>query len=263
MDLGLKDKVALVTASSKGIGKAIATGLAQEGARLSLCARDAARLHATTDELRAGGADVLATVGDVSRPADIERIVGATLSRFGQIDILVCNAGGPPPGNFRDFLTDAPWEQAFQQNLMSVVRLARLVIPSMQQRKWGRIITVTSISAKEPLSGLILSNVMRAGVTGLVKSLATELAPDGILVTNILPNLVLTDRIRSLMQHNAEKAGATVDQMLADAARNIPLGRIAAPEEFAQMAVFLASERASYLTGVSISIDGGAMKSLM
>jgi len=263
MDLGLRNRVALVTASSKGIGKAIARGLGQEGARLSLCARDEATLAATTHELRSAGMDILATPGDVSRPADIQRVVDATLAHFGRVDILVCNAGGPPPGDFLDFPDDSAWEKAFQQNLMSVVRLCRQVIPFMREHRWGRIITTTSISAKEPLKGLVLSNVMRAGVVGLVKSLATELAPDGILVTNVMPNMVATDRILTLARRDAEKAGVSLETVMKQYASNIPLGRIATPEEYAQMAVFLASERASYLTGISIPIDGGAMKSLM
>lgn len=264
MDLGLKDRVALVAASSKGIGKAIANGLAAEGTRLSLCARGAEKLDATAQELRAAhGVDVLATAADVSRPADVQRVVDATLAHFGRIDILVCNAGGPPAGQFMDFLDDAAWDKAFQQNLMSAVRLSRLVIPGMRQRHWGRIITVTSLAAKEPIPNLILSNVMRAGVVGMVKTLSRELAPDGILVTNVMPGMVLTDRITSLAAGDAKKAGRTVEELVAEYGREIPLGRLASPAEFAEMVVFLASERAGYVTGVSISIDGGSMKSLM
>lgn len=263
MDLGLRDKVALVTASSKGIGRAVALGLAGEGARVSICARGESALEETARFIRQQtGAEVLATTADVSTAAGVERVVEATLSHFGRVDILVCNVGGPPPGTFFDF-DDAAWERAFQQILMSVVRLCRRVVPDMRRRKWGRIITITSMAVKEPRPDLILSNVFRAGVTSLVKSLSRELAPDGILVNNVMPNAVLTDRAYELARRQAEAEGLTVEQVLERSAQAIPLRRIAAPEEFAQVVLFLASERAGYLTGISVPVDGGSMHSLM
>jgi 3-oxoacyl-[acyl-carrier protein] reductase len=263
MELGIAGRVALVTASSKGIGKAIALELAREGAKLSLCARDEAVLGATAEEIRAAtGAEVMATKADMSQAGDVERLVRSTLDTYGRIDIVVCNAGGPPSGEFMDF-DDAAWEKAFQQNLMSTVRLCRLCVPSMKERRWGRIITVPSSAAREPLDRLVLSNVMRAGVAALVKTLGTELGPSGILVNNVMPYLVLTDRIRNLEQRTAEKAGRSVDEMLQESAKSIPVGYIASPEEFAQLALFLASERSSYVNGSSFAVDGGALKSIM
>lgn len=264
MDLGLAGKTALITASSKGMGRAVAFGLAQEGVRVSLCARGQEALERTAAEIREEtGMDVLATAADISTPAGVDGVVDATLARFGRIDILVCNAGGPPPGAFFDLPDDRPWEQAFQQNLMSVVRLCRRVAPDMRRRRWGRIITITSLSVKEPRPDLVLSNVFRAGVTALVKTLSRELAPDGILVNNVLPHSVLTERAVELARRRAEEEGLSVDEALERSAREIPLGRIATPEEVAQAIVFLASERAGYITGATIPIDGGAMHCLM
>ncbi len=263
MDLGLRDKVALVTASSRGIGRAVALGLAGEGARVSICARGETALKETAEQIRRQtGAEVLATAADVSTAAGVDQVVDATLAHFGRVDILVCNVGGPPPGTFFDF-DDSAWEQAFQQILMSVVRLCRRVVPDMRRRKWGRIITITSMAVKEPRPDLILSNVLRAGVTSLVKTLAGELAPDGILVNNVMPSAVLTDRAYELAARQAQAEGVTVEEVLARSASSIPVRRIATPEEFAQVVLFLASERASYLAGVSIPVDGGSMRSLM
>lgn len=263
MELGLRGKVALVTASSKGIGRAVALGLAGEGARVSICARGESALEETAQWIRRQtGAEVLTTTADISVAAGVERVVEATLSHFGQVDILVCNVGGPPPGTFFDF-DDTAWERAFQQILMSVVRLCRLVVPDMRRRGWGRIITITSMAVKEPRPDLILSNVFRAGVTSLVKSLSRELAPYGILVNNVMPNAVLTDRAYELARRQAGAEGVPVEQVLERLAQAIPLGRIAAPEEFAQVVLFLASERAGYLTGISIPVDGGSMHGLL
>lgn len=263
MELGLRDKVALATASSKGIGRAVALGLAGEGARVAICARGAPALEEAAEYIRRQtGAEVLAIPSDISTPAGVEQVVEAALAHFGRIDILVCNVGGPPPGTFFDF-ADAAWEQAFQQILMSVVRLCRLVVPDMRRRQWGRIITITSMAVKEPRPDLILSNVFRAGVTALVKSLANELAPDGILVNNVMPSAVLTDRAYELAARQAQAEGISVEEVLARSAASIPVRRIAAPAEFAQVVVFLASEAASYLTGISVPVDGGSMRSLM
>jgi 3-oxoacyl-[acyl-carrier protein] reductase len=263
MELGLRDKVALVTASSKGIGRAVALALAGEGARVSICARGAPALEETARFIRRQtGAEVLATPADISTAAGVEQVVEATPSHFGRIDILVCNVGGPPPGTFFDF-DDAAWERAFQQILMSVVRLCRRAAPDMRRRGWGRIITITSMAVKEPRPDLILSNVFRAGVTALVKSLANELAPFGILVNNVMPNAVLTDRMYELACRQAQAEGISEEEVLARWAQAIPVGRIAAPEEFAQVVLFLASERAGYLTGISVPVDGGSMRSLI
>ncbi len=263
MDLGIQGRVALVTGGSKGMGKAIALGLAQAGCRVAVSARGEAALKATGDEMRAAtGAEVVALPGDMSRLEDIERVVQGTKEALGPIDILICNAGGPPPGKFADF-GETEWHAALDQNLMSVVRLCRLVIPDMQAQRWGRILTITSLTVKQPSPTLVLSNVARAGVTALVKSLATEFGPDGILVNNLLPGSILTDRSRSLARRQADAEGVSVDDILHRNARDIPTRRIGTPEEFAALAVFLASEQASFISGVSIPVDGGALKALM
>ncbi|NOZ26937.1 MAG: SDR family oxidoreductase [Chloroflexi bacterium] len=261
MDLGLQGKTALVAAASQGMGRAVALGLAREGARVAICARGREALEATAEDIRREtGAEVFAQVADVSRADDIARLVHAARDRFGAVDILVCNAGGPPPGDFLDF-DDEAWRAAFELNLESAIRLCRAVIPDMKVRGWGRIITITSMSVKQPIPGLILSNVMRAGVNGLTKTLADELAPYGITVNNVLPGMILTQRITSLAERRAAAEGIPVEDALERMAQEIPMKRIGTPEEFANVVVFLASERASYVTGTAIQVDGGRIRS--
>jgi len=259
MDLGLGGKTALVAAASKGIGKACAMGLAAEGVRVAICARTEADIEAAATEIRERtGGEVLAMAGDVTRPADVERFVSSTTQRFGGVDILVANAGGPARGYF-DEASDEQWRQAFELSLMSVVRLIRAVLPSMRRNRWGRILAVQSSTVKQPLPGLLLSNALRPGAAGLLKSLSLELGPDNILLNTVCPGRIMTERF--LAGHT--QAGKSVDDYVATEARDIPLGRIGTPEEFANLVVFLASERASYITGTAIQVDGGMIRGLL
>lgn len=264
MDLGLQGRVAIVLAASRGLGKACAAALAAEGARLTISARHAQTLAQTAQEIeRASGSQVLAVPGDVTRLADLEAVVAATLERFGRIDILVNNAGGPPPGLF-DQIDDAQWQAAFEQNLLSVVHAVRLVLPSMRRAGGGRIINIVSTSVKEPIDGLVLSNAIRTGVVGLAKTLAIELAPDQITVNNVCPGRILTDRLRQLYLTPERLAGgASEAEILEEVARAIPLRRIGMPEEVGALVAFLASRQAAYITGTTIQVDGGLVRSLL
>jgi 3-oxoacyl-[acyl-carrier protein] reductase len=260
MDLGLKDKVALVTAASRGLGAAAALEFAREGARLAICARNVRPLMATSHQIaEETGAEVLAVAADVSQAAEVIRLVETTMDRFGRIDVLVTNAGGPPSGSFTD-LEAEDWEAAAQLTLMSVVRLCYEVVPIMQHQGGGSILAVTSLSVKQPLENLVLSNSLRMGVIGLVKSLSNELGPYGIRVNAICPGWTRTERVDELLEARAAKSGATVQEEAAKITSSTPLGRMAEPVEFARTAVFLASPAASYITGVSLLVDGGQYK---
>jgi 3-oxoacyl-[acyl-carrier protein] reductase len=262
MDLELKDKVALVTASSKGLGKACARALALEGAKVAICARSRNELEATAAQIqREGGADVLAVEADLTRKEDIERLVAGTVSQFGGLHILVTNNGGPPAGFFADF-DDRVWEDAFNRTLLSVVRLIRAAVPYMEKAGWGRIINLTSLSVKEPIDNLVLSNALRPGVHGLAKTLATQLAGKGITVNNVMPGYNRTERILSLAEKRASQEGRPVAEILAEYAAAIPMGRIGEPMELADLVAFLASPRAGYITGQSIAVDGGSGRSV-
>ena len=253
MDLGLKGKSVLVTGASRGIGKACALGFAGEGARVALCARTEADVKTAADEVRArGAADVLAVAADASRAADVERVVTQTVERFGGVDVLVANVGGPPRGNFDEF-TDEQWMQAFELTMMSMVRMIRAVVPHMRKKGWGRIVSIQSTSVLRPLPTLLLSNAIRPGVIGLFESLVPELARDGILVNAVCPGRTLTERFISGYLHS----GQTKEDYLKTQAALIPLGRAGTPEELANAVLFLASERASYITGVALPVDGG------
>jgi 3-oxoacyl-[acyl-carrier protein] reductase len=263
MDLELGGKVAMVAAASKGMGRASAMGLAREGARVSICARNSADLQNTAGEIeRQTGAEVLAVPIDVSKAADIQTWVDRTVERFGGVDILVTNAGGPPLGVWDDFQSDDAWQKAFELNLMSTIRMIRSVLPSMRQRGGGRILNIQSSSVKAPIPGLILSNTIRPGVVGLAKTLSRELADDNILVNTVAPGRIYTDRLRSGIVERARKAGISEEEEAKESARDIPVKRFGAPEEFADMVVFLASARASYVTGSTIAVDGGLLQSL-
>lgn len=263
MDLGLKDKIAVVGASSKGLGRAIALGLAQEGAKVTICARSEDVLEETADDIRKQtGSEVLAIPTDVSQPEQVESLINKSVSHFGGIDILVNNAGGPRAGRFDD-LSAEDYETAVYLNLMSTINLCRTAVPSMRTRGGGRIINLTSVSVKQPVDGLMLSNMARTGVIGFAKTLATELASDKILVNNVCPGIIFTDRIKQLATVRAEEAGITFDEAIEKMTGDIPLGRIGDPEEFANMVVFLASDRASYITGTTIQVDGGMVRSLL
>ena len=262
MDLGLKDRVALVAASSQGLGKAVALGLAKEGAKLALCARTEATLAAAAEEIRREtGAEVFARALDVTVSGDVRRFVADTAARYGRLDICVANAGGPPSKSFAE-TTVEDWQAAADLNLMSTVYLARETLPLMQQQRWGRFIAITSVTVKQPVEGLILSNAVRAGVSGLVKTLANEYGPWNVLVNNVCPGFTATARLISLSEKLARKEGVERQEIEDRWARQAPLGRVGQPEEFANLVVFLASERASYITGVSIAVDGGLVKGL-
>lgn len=263
MDLGLKGKVALVAASSRGLGRAVAEELAAEGVDLLLCARGESALREAANEIRSSaGVRVVDIPADVSKAADVERVVNAALSEFGHVDILVTNAGGPPAGPFENHSPDA-WHDAVRQNLESVLNLTRAVLPGMKERGWGRIINVTSIAVKQPVDNLILSNTVRAAVTGFARTLANEVATFGITVNNVMPGYTRTQRIEDLSQRNAVLRGTTPESERADWENQIPMGRLGEPREFAAMVAFLASERASYTTGASIPVDGGWIRSLV
>ncbi len=262
MDMGIAGRVAMVAAASKGIGKAIAVGLAEAGCRLSVCARTPETLTATASEIAAlvGEESVLSVTADVSRAEDLERWFQRTTETFGAVDILVTNTGGPPAARFMA-LSDAQWEAGVQSTLLNVVRLTRLVVPGMQARKWGRIIHVTSLVAKQPSDDLTISTTLRAGISALTRTQANQFAPDNILVNALLPGNTLTDRAYHLANVRAQAQGITPEEALAQTAQKIPLGRLAQPREIADAAVFLASERASYITGISLLVDGGVCQS--
>jgi 3-oxoacyl-[acyl-carrier protein] reductase len=259
MDLGLRGKVALVTAASKGMGKACALGLAAEGARVAMCARTEADLKSAVDEVRAKTrADVLGVPADVTRADQVTALVARVKDAFGDPDVLIANCGGPPRGFFEDF-DDAAWQAAVEVSLMSTVRLIRAVLPGMRARRWGRILTIQSVSVKQPLGDLLLSNAVRPGVHGLMKSLALQLGKEGILVNTLCPGRILTDRLLG----GLEQSGLSREEYLLRQGAEIPLGRVGTPEEFASVAVFLASERASYVTGVALQVDGGLVRGLL
>lgn len=263
MDLGLTGKVAIVAAASRGMGKACAMGLAREGARVTMFARTEADVAAAAGEVReATASEVLALAADVTRYGDIQRVVSRTAETFGGVDILVANAGGPPPGGF-DQVTDEEWQAAFELNLLSTIRLIREVLPHMRKKRWGRILNIQSSSVKQPIDGLILSNGIRPGVAGLSKTLAAELGKENILINTVCPGRILTDRLRSHMGGRARRVGKSFEEYLPTVTADIPLGRIGSPEEFADVVVFLASERASYVTGATIQVDGGLIRSLL
>jgi 3-oxoacyl-[acyl-carrier protein] reductase len=263
MDLGLKEKVALVAAASRGLGRAIAAELAAEGASLILCARGAETLNKVADEIeREANVSVLTIAGDVAKAEDVERIVDAGLKRFGHIDVLVTNAGGPPAGRFES-LSSSDWDAAVSLTLKSVLGLTRAVLPGMKERRWGRILNVTSIAVKQPVDNLILSNSLRAAVTGFARTLANEVAPFGITVNNILPGYTRTDRVEELARSISESEGISEAEARSRWEAQIPVGRLGEPREFAALAAFLASERASYITGTSITVDGGWVRSLL
>ncbi len=263
MDLGLRGKVALVAAASKGLGRAVAHELAAEGASVAICSRDAAAIAATGREIAAAtGAEVLAIAADVADPSAIGAFVDAALARFGRIDILLTNSGGPPPGRF-EALDMAAWQKATELTLFAPIEFARLVIPGMKARRWGRILNITSIAVKQPIDNLMLSNSLRAAVTGWARTLANEVAAHGITVNNLMPGYTRTERVDELAGVIAKRDDITPEQAVARWEREIPAGRLGEPREFAALAAFLASERASYITGTSIPVDGGWIKALL
>jgi 3-oxoacyl-[acyl-carrier protein] reductase len=263
MDLGLAGRVALVAASSKGLGRAVAEELAAEGAHVVVSARGEAALEETARAVEAlGPGEVLAVRSDLAEPGAGAALAAAALDRFGRVDILVNNAGGPPAGSFEDHAPKA-WRDAYRLNLESALDLTRAVLPGMKENGWGRIVNITSVAVKEPVDGLILSNSIRAAVTGFARTLANEVARFGITVNNALPGFTRTDRLIELAESMAESRGVATDEIEAEWNLRIPAGRLGEPREFAALVAFLASERASYITGVSVTVDGGRTRALL
>jgi 3-oxoacyl-[acyl-carrier protein] reductase len=258
MDLGLGGKVAIVAASSKGLGKASALALAREGARVTICARTESDLAAAAEEIRREtGAEVLAVPADLTRPDGIERVVAATAERFGGADVLVDNSGGPALGRFPD-LTDDDWRRGFEVVTLSFVRFVRAVVPHMRERRWGRIVGIQSTSVKEPVDNIDLSNGIRPGVAGLMKAMTPALARDGITVNLVLPGMFRTARITDQLSAAPAEVAARIEAELAAA---VPVGRLGDPIEVGDLVAFLASERAAYITGAVHQVDGGSIRS--
>lgn len=262
MDLGLKGRVAFVAAASRGLGRAIAEALAAEGVNIACCARSPEIRARAADLEQRFGVQALGVVADVSVPAEVDQAMHDALERFGNIDILVTNAGGPTPGPFESHTRDA-WRRAVELNLDSVVNLTRAALPGMKERRWGRILNVTSIAVKQPVDGLILSNSVRAAVTGFARSLANEVAPFNITVNNLMPGYTRTERLETLAAATSNAKGISRADAFAAWETQIPMGRLGEPREFAALAAFLASEQAGYITAQSIAVDGGWIKSLL
>jgi 3-oxoacyl-[acyl-carrier protein] reductase len=266
MDLGIRGRVAIVCAASQGLGKATALSFAREGAHVAICSRDGDRLETAAREIRSAASDpllrVLPVVTDLTNGGDIRSLVATTLKEFGRVDILVTNAGGPPVASFLD-LDDAAWEKGLQLNLMSTIRCIREVLPHMQKQQWGRIVNITSISARQPINDLIVSSTVRPGILGLSKVLANQYARDGVLVNSVTPGYILTDRQKELGAARAVKKGIGFDRYMTDLVQDVPMGRLGMPAELADVIVFLCSERSSYVTGATLSVDGGLAKGLL
>jgi len=262
MDLGLKNRVALVAASSQGLGLATAEAFAAEGCRVAMCARNPQTLEAAADKIRKQHhAEVFAEALDVANSAAVARFVAVVAAKFGSVDICVTNAGGPPAKGFLAATLD-DWQRAIELNFLSTVYFAREVIPHMQRNHWGRIITITSITTKQPVADLVLSNAVRAAVVGLVKSLANEFGKDGILVNNVGPGFTATDRLKELAKARSAATGKGEHEIFDAWAADAPLKRLGEPRELAETVVWLASERASYVTGQTVLVDGGMYKGL-
>ena len=263
MDLGLKGKVALVAGGSQGLGLAVALDFAREGAKVAICAIDDPHLPAAAEAIRkAAGGEVFAIPADVSDLEQAKNFVRKSADRFGTVDILVNNAGGPPSMSFLE-IDDELWLRGCRLNLLSTIVMTREAVPIMKEKRWGRIINMTSIAVKQPIDGLILSNTVRSGVIGFAKSLSNELASFNITVNSVCPGYTMTDRVRNLSKVLAEKQATTPEAVVDKWASEIPMKRIGTPEEFASLVVYLASQQAGYITGAAIQIDGGWYKGIM
>ncbi len=263
MDLGLKDKTALIAGGSTGLGKAVAMELAREGSKISICARDRAKLEAAAAHIKKEtDGEVFTVSADLTDTADARAFVRSSIDHYGTADILVNNAGGPPSLPLME-IDDDLWQQGFRLNLMSTIAMTTEVIPTLKAKKWGRIINITSISVKQPIEGLILSNTIRSGVIGFAKTLSTELAPYQVTINSVCPGYTLTDRVTDLSKVLAERENTTPENIFNQWESAIPMGRLGTPEEFAAMVTFLASNRAGYITGAAIQIDGGWYRGIM
>jgi 3-oxoacyl-[acyl-carrier protein] reductase len=262
MDFGLRNKVALVAAASQGLGKASAFALAQEGARLVICSRNEQSIRKTAEEIRSKtGATVLPVVADVSKGGDIEAFVQTAIKEFGTVHVLVNNAGGPPTGHVMK-VSDDEWAKGVQLTLMSVIRFIRAVLPKMEDQHWGRIISIVSIAAKQPIDELLISSTLRPGILGLTKVLSNQYAKDNITVNTICPGLILTKRQEELSVSRATDKNMRLEEYLSESAKTIPAGRLGRPEEIGNVVAFLASEQASYINGVNLLVDGGAARGI-
>ena len=262
MDLGLKGKVALVAGASQGMGRASALGFAREGAKVAICARGEAALNEAAAMIRKQtGGEVLAMVADMSKPDDIKKFVNDSAAHFGRVDVIVNNAGGPPPGEFMKF-TDDDWHNAFNLSFMSTMRMTREAVPHMRKVGGGKVVNITSYSVKEPIIGLVLSNAVRSAVIGLAKTLSRELARDHILFNNVCPGRIDTERAQKLNKARADRLGRPVQEINKEMAAEVPLGRYGTAEEAADLIVFLGSDRASYVTGTTIQVDGGLVRAI-
>lgn len=262
MDLGIQDRVAVVTAASRGMGKAIAEALAAEGCKLAICSRDSSAIAAAAEEIRGGhGTAVFHKAVDVSDIDALRAFVAEARAALGPVSIAVANAGGPPGGRFENFDAE-DWQAAFRLNFLSTWALIESVLPDMRAQRWGRVVSLTSTSVRQPIEGLILSNGVRASVVGMLKTLAAEYGPENILFNNAGPGLIATDRLLSIAQRRADAAGIGRDEMIERLASQTALRRVGQPEEFAAAVAFLCSERASYVTGSSLMIDGGLVKAV-
>ncbi len=263
MDLGLGGRVALVAGASKGLGFATAKKLAEEGADVAINSRSRDALNAAAEEIRqATGRRVLAIPGDLTAESLAEDVVAEAIREMGRVDILVPNAGGPPPGGVDDFDAE-DYRRAIELSFMTTVRLVLAALPGMRSRGWGRVVAIASVSVKQPIGGLLLSNVARPGVVGFIKTISRELGADGVLCNVVAPGFIHTDRVESLLRARAKANDSSPDEELAAIASGIPLARIGRPEEFANAVAFLASEAASYITGHTLQIDGGLVQGLL
>ncbi len=263
MDLGLKDRVAIVGGGSKGLGRACADSLAREGTKLAICSRNSEDLAIAAQEIRSStGVDVLAVPGDLSKLEDIQNLVRQTVDHFGRLDVLIANSGGPPEGRAVD-TAEETWDRSFQMALLFFIRMGREAVPHMKKQSWGRIVNILASTVYQPIDNLVTSGVTRMGAVAYAKSLADEVGRDNILVNNVAPGFLMTDRMRHIFETRSQETGQELDSVLQARASSIPVGRFGRPEELGDLVAYLSSEKNSYTTGTTILVDGGAVRSVM